>query len=131
MSDHVTTTTTTSTSVKTATSTEANCETELKQRLVAENAKTPAATNGFPKTNGQPLVSAADGEIKVIQLKHHVNLDEYTKNFKGDKIFGIQFKAPLKWGNIVLISLYHLYFVYAYLTYPILNVNWKSVIFGK
>ncbi|XP_061393631.1 uncharacterized protein LOC133329150 [Musca vetustissima] len=105
-------------------------QTELKHRLTA-NGKSSAAANGFPAKNGQPLVSAVDGEVKNIEQKHHVDLEEYTKNFKGDRVFGIQFKAPLKWGNIIMISLLHLFFVYAYVTFPLDKLRVPSVLFGK
>lgn len=117
------------TSVETAA---ASSESNLKHRLVTNGKPAVSASaNGFPKKNGQPLVSAVDGEVKNIEQRHHVNLEEYTKNFKGDKVLGIQFEAPLKWGNITMITLLHLFFVYSYITFPLSRLNIYSVIFGK
>ncbi|XP_075149792.1 acyl-CoA Delta-9 desaturase [Haematobia irritans] len=117
----------TTTSVETA----ASSQTELKNRLVAANGKTQgAAANGFPTKNGQPLVSAVDGEVKVIEQKHHVDLEQYTKNFKGDTVFGIKFEAPLKWGNIFMISMLHLFFIYCYATYPLGKLKLFSVLYA-
>lgn len=102
----------------------------LKQRLT--NGKVSAvAAEGFPTANGQPLVSAADGEVKVIQNKYHVNLEEYARNFKGDELFGIKFKAPLKWHNVILIFAAHIFCLVCLVTFPLEKLRIPTVLWGK
>ncbi|TMW52736.1 hypothetical protein DOY81_002186 [Sarcophaga bullata] len=101
----------------------------LKQRL-ANGKVSAAAAEGFPTANGQPLVSAADGEVKVIQNKYHVNLEEYTRNFKGGKVFGIQFKAPLKWHNIISIIAAHIICLVCLLTFPLSKLRLPTLLWA-
>lgn len=121
-SDRVSTTTT-------AAASSSSSPTALKQRLT--NGKSTASTNGFPSANGKPLVSAADGEVKIIQNKYHVDLEKYTREFKGDKVFGIQFKAPLKWHNVILIFAAHIFFLVCLAIYPLDKIRIPTVLWGK
>ncbi|XP_065371303.1 acyl-CoA Delta-9 desaturase [Calliphora vicina] len=110
-----------------AETTQTTTNTALKQRLT--NGK-QAATNGFPTANGQPLVSAADGEVKVIQNKYNVNLEEYTRKFKGDNVLGIQFKAPLKWHNVILIFAAHIFFVVCLAMFPLEKLRIQTLLWA-
>ncbi|KAM7363849.1 acyl-CoA Delta-9 desaturase isoform 1-T2 [Cochliomyia hominivorax] len=123
----------TSDRVSTTSCAEANESTQtsnsaLKQRLT--NGKSSAAAKGFPSANGKPLVSAEDGEVKVIQNKYHVDLEKYTREFKGDNVFGIQFKAPLKWHNVILIFAAHIFFLVCLAIYPIDRIRIPTVLWA-
>lgn len=60
-----------------------------------------------------------------------LNLEEYTKNFKGDKVFGWQFKAPLKWDKVIMIFSFYIIAVSLLFIFPLSKVRVLSVLWGK
>lgn len=63
--------------------------------------------------------------------KDQINMEEYTRNFKGDNVLGWQFKAPLKWDKVIQISLLHIVAVICLITYPLHELRLDSTIWCK
>ncbi|XP_055848152.1 acyl-CoA Delta-9 desaturase isoform X3 [Episyrphus balteatus] len=61
---------------------------------------------------------------------HNINLEEYTKNFKGDTFLGYKFLAPLKWDKIIQITLLHMVFLYGIVIYDLRDLNLKTALFA-
>ncbi|ALC47547.1 CG9747, partial [Drosophila busckii] len=62
--------------------------------------------------------------------KDQINMDEYTRNFKGDNILGWQFKAPLKWDKVIQISLLHIVALVCLVTYPLQELRLYTTIWA-
>ncbi|EDW59212.1 acyl-CoA Delta(11) desaturase [Drosophila virilis] len=62
--------------------------------------------------------------------KDQINMEEYTRNFKGDNILGWQFKAPLKWDKVIQISLLHIVAVICFITYPLNELRLSSTLWS-
>ncbi|EDW84429.1 uncharacterized protein Dwil_GK13143 [Drosophila willistoni] len=62
--------------------------------------------------------------------KDKINLDDYIRTFKGDKVLGYQFDAPLKWDKVIQISLLHIVAVVTLLLYPLERLNICATIFS-
>ena len=67
-------------------------------------------------------------EKRIIAYSHHIDLEEYTRNFKGTKVFGWQFKAPLKWSKLIQISLLHFVCVLCIVFYPLHKLNFYTLL---
>lgn len=63
--------------------------------------------------------------------KDQINMEEYTRNFKGDNILGWQLNAPLKWDKVIQISLLHLVAFFCLVTYPLNELRFYSLIWCK
>ncbi|KAH8359576.1 hypothetical protein KR093_007603 [Drosophila rubida] len=62
--------------------------------------------------------------------KDQINMEKYTNNFKGDKVLGWQFNAPLKWDKVIQISLLHFVAVVCLFTYPLERLKVLTVIWS-
>ncbi|XP_051862801.1 protein suppressor of variegation 3-7-like [Drosophila albomicans] len=62
--------------------------------------------------------------------KDKIDMEKYTRNFKGDNILGWQFKAPLKWDKVIQISLLHFVALFYLLTYPLARLRAITVIWS-
>ncbi|KAH8409748.1 hypothetical protein KR222_003683 [Zaprionus bogoriensis] len=85
------------------------------------------------KPNGVTAPAAAQRipEYLVNYLpKDQINMEEYTRNFKGDNVLGWQFKAPLKWDKVIQISLLHLAAVVCLFTYPLKELRFDSTLWS-
>lgn len=83
------------------------------------------------KTNGVSVVNTVSASLPPYVPQDKTNLEKYTENFKGDKVLGIQFKAPLKWDKVIQITMLHLVFLYSFFVYPLRKLNIWTNIFGK
>lgn len=70
-------------------------------------------------------------KIGLYEPAYNVNLEEYICNFKGDKVFGIEFKAPLKWDKVIQIFLVHIVSIVCLFCFPLQKLNIYTVIWGK
>lgn len=62
--------------------------------------------------------------------KDQLDMEKYTRNFKGDNVLGWQFNAPLKWDKVIQISLLHVVAVVCLLTYPLNELRLPTVLFS-
>ncbi|KAL7728091.1 hypothetical protein ACLKA6_002237 [Drosophila palustris] len=62
--------------------------------------------------------------------KDQIDMEKYTRNFKGDNVLGWQFNAPLKWGKVIQISLLHLVAAVCLVTYPLTHLNPFTVLWA-
>lgn len=83
------------------------------------------------RSNGVIEIKSMSGGLPAYVPQDKTNIDEYTENFKGDNVFGIQFKAPLKWDKVIQISSLHIVFLYAFAVYPLERLNIWTTLFGK
>lgn len=83
------------------------------------------------KMNGVSEVKSVPAGLPPYVPQDKTNLEQYTDNFKGDNVLGIEFKAPLKWDKVIQISLLHLVFLYAFIVYPLRKLNFWTILFGK
>lgn len=63
--------------------------------------------------------------------KDQIDMEKYTRNFKGDNILGWQLNAPLKWDKVIQISLLHIVAAFCMFTYPVLELRVATVLFCK
>ncbi|XP_034488366.1 acyl-CoA Delta(11) desaturase [Drosophila innubila] len=62
--------------------------------------------------------------------KDQIDMEKYTRNFKGDNILGWQFNAPLKWDKVIQISLLHIAAGICLITYPLVELRLPTVLFS-
>uniref|UniRef100_A0A1A9WN17 Fatty acid desaturase domain-containing protein n=1 Tax=Glossina brevipalpis TaxID=37001 RepID=A0A1A9WN17_9MUSC len=68
--------------------------------------------------------------MNILAKKYHINLEEYERNFKGDSILGIQFRAPLKWDKIILIFSFYILSIYCLITYPYSKIRLPTALWA-
>lgn len=105
-----------------AATTLSNGEDAVKQRIngISKSANaTNSAANGCTIVGEEPPTSNPLKKIGLYEPVYHINLEEYTQSFKGDKVFGIEFKAPLKWDKVIQIFLVHIACIVCLFTYPV------------
>uniref|UniRef100_A0A1B0B1J7 Uncharacterized protein n=1 Tax=Glossina palpalis gambiensis TaxID=67801 RepID=A0A1B0B1J7_9MUSC len=120
-----------STSERVITTSVEQTESSLKNRL-NNVAATGNELNEFPKKNGQKLMTSSNNVNSNVnyKTKYHTNLEEYTRNFKGDSVLGIQFKAPLKWDKIIMIFSFYLLSIFYLITYPLNKLRLPTILWG-
>uniref|UniRef100_A0A1B0GE34 Fatty acid desaturase domain-containing protein n=1 Tax=Glossina morsitans morsitans TaxID=37546 RepID=A0A1B0GE34_GLOMM len=120
-----------STSERVITTSVEQTESSLKKRL-NNVAATGNEFNEFPKKNGQKLMTSSNNVDSNVNYKtnYHTNLEEYTRNFKGDSVLGIQFKAPLKWDKIIMIFSFYFLSVFYLITYPLNKLRLPTILWA-
>ncbi|KAH8246956.1 hypothetical protein KR032_005052 [Drosophila birchii] len=83
-----------------------------------------------PRQDSQSSRGVIPKDIVDHVPKDQINLQEYTRTFVGDRVLGIQFKAPLKWDKVIQISLLHLAAVVFLLSYPLHELNLYTTIWS-
>lgn len=74
---------------------------------------TPPTKASFNKTTATAATTTADGDDEVFTY------------------FGINFKAPFKWFNLISISLFHLYFVWTLQIFYTANTVMPNLLWGE
>lgn len=102
----------------------------------SEDSSPESLPRAKPTTKRMPSpVAAAERNIPNYLVnyipKDKINMEEYTRNFKGDNVLGWQFKAPLKWDKVIQISLLHIVAVVCLLSYPLKQLRLESTIWCK
>lgn len=92
---------------------------------------TAMATLRSRSIEAKPEVDQPPMKYTTSAGKHGLNLEEYTKNFKGDKVFGWQFRAPLKWGKIFMIFGFYITAIVLLFIFPLERVRVVQVLWGK
>ncbi|XP_011178184.1 acyl-CoA Delta-9 desaturase [Zeugodacus cucurbitae] len=93
---------------------------ELKKRI---NGTAKAATNACAHAGEAPPTSNPLKKIGLYEPVYNVNLEEYTRTFKGDTVFGVEFKAPLKWDKVIQIFLVHIVSIVCLICFPLQKLN--------
>lgn len=102
----------------------------------SEDSSPESLPRAKPTTKPTPSpVAAADRHVPNDLVnyipKDKINMEEYTRNFKGDNVLGWQFKAPLKWDKVIQISLLHIVAVICFFSYPLRQLRLDSTIWCK
>lgn len=81
-------------------------------------------TSAHPKLHTEKDVQKEESTLKIIDDENGTQNDEIYQKTDG------WFERELKWRNIISISLFHLYFVYACLTFKYFE-NLKTLIWRE
>ncbi|XP_067619751.1 acyl-CoA Delta-9 desaturase [Eurosta solidaginis] len=111
-----------------------NDEDALKNRVNGitkpdDQIKAPLA-NGNGHVDELPQACNPLKKIGLYEPVYHVDLEKYKTTFKGDKVFGIEFKAPLKWDKVIQIFLVHIVSLVCLITYPLDKINIYTILWA-
>lgn len=108
---------------------------ELKKRINGtangiNEAKAAASIDAAALVGEAPPTTNPLKKIGLYEPVYHVNLEEYTRTFKGDKVFGVEFKAPLKWDKVIQIFLVHIVCLLCLIFFPVQKLKLYSTIWA-
>lgn len=108
---------------------------ELKKRINGTangiNEAKVASTDAAALAGEAPPTTNPLKKIGLYEPVYHVNLEEYTRTFKGDKVFGVEFKAPLKWDKVIQIFLVHIVCILCFIVFPLEKLRLYTTLWGK
>ena len=107
-----------------------NSELEVSNCAVESDKSATKCNGSNGMANGKSLATPPKQKLYFDPV-NKVDLENYTKTFKGDKVLGFSFDAPLKWHNIFAIFMVHAAFVVCACTYPVEKANIYTIIWGK
>lgn len=99
------------------------------------NTNTPKSTENVEKLNelkNGHVISKAElnhnGTVPIANTTETKTDDESEKVYR---YFGIEFKAPFKWFNLIMINAFHLYFLYNLKIVFTAQTLWPNLIWGE